>query len=81
MGPNTSVIGVLRQLISDLKLKMTDKAKQFLLEDLKDLKRQVGSESLLLIAQDFQALTPILESIEEKRVSLVKAHKSMVSQK
>ena len=60
---------------------MTDKAKQFLLEDLKDLKRQVGSESLLLIAQDFQALTPILESIEEKRVSLVKAHKSMVSQK
>ena len=74
-------IGVLRQLISDLKLKMTDKAKQFLLEDLKDLKRQVGSESLLLIAQDFQALTPILESIEEKRVSLVKAHKSMVSQK
>ena len=50
---------------------------QFILEDLKDLRREIGAETLLAMANEFNALRPALEAIHEKQSALRRGHKSM----
>ena len=50
---------------------------QFILEDLKDLRREIGAETLLAMANEFNALRPALEAIDEKQSALRRGHKSM----
>ena len=50
---------------------------QIILEDLKDLHREIGAETLLAMANEFNALRPALEAIDEKQSALRRGHKSM----
>ena len=70
-------VGALRALILQLKEQKTPAVSQFILEDLKDLRREIGAETLLAMANEFNALRPALEAIDEKQSALRRGHKSM----
>ena len=67
----------MRALILQLKEQKTPAVSQFILEDLKDLRREIGAETLLAMANEFNALRPALEAIDEKQSALRRGHKSM----
>lgn len=70
-------VGTLRQLLLDLHSKKSTAVNRFLLEDIKTLKKEVGAETLLVMALEFINLKSILESIDMKQSALQQAHKSM----
>ena len=67
-------IGVLRRLMAQVKEKKSDAVSRFIL---RDLQRDVGPETLLHMATEFNEVRPALEGLIAKQKALMDAHKSM----
>jgi hypothetical protein len=70
-------LGQLEQMMSTICDKMTPLVNRFVLEDIKQLKHEIGNDTLLLAAAEFNGLSALLAKIDKKQSSLVKAHKVM----
>ena len=70
-------IGVLRRLMAQVKEKKSDAVSRFVLEEIRDLRRDVGPETLLHMATEFNEVRPALEAVIAKQKALMDAHKSM----
>jgi len=71
-------VGTLRDLIMQMKAKRSTAVNRFILEDIKVLRREIGGDYLLAMANEFIALKPSLEAIDAKQIALLSAHKSML---
>ena len=74
-------IGKLEKLIKEVKTQVASNENigRMVLEDLKDLKADMGEKTLEAAATALNLLKPGRESIDQKQSSLVKAHKTMKS--
>lgn len=72
-------LGALREMTLKLKGQISEdpEMSKFILEDIKDLRRDIGADALLAMASEFNKLKPILETIDAKQQSLVQGHKSL----
>ena len=71
-------VGSLREIIASIKSKITPGVSRFVMEEIRDIKSELGSETLASTAKEFVALKPTLEKLDQKLNALIKAHKAMV---
>ena len=72
-------VGILRNMVNKVKASIGENPSmnRFILEDIKDLKRDVGAEALLGMATDFNKIKQPLDDIDSKQASLVAGHKTL----
>ena len=75
----TQSVGALRDMVNKVKFQIGENPSmsRFILEDVKDLRRDVGADALTVMATDFSKLKPSLDEIDSKQSSLVAGHKSL----
>ena len=70
-------VGQVRKMLADIKSQIDPGISRVLMEDMKDLKADMGEQTLLEVAKSFNKLKPDLETLDLKLNSLFKAHKTM----